>query len=148
MDRLNTSAAPPRRLTQATRWRDGFRLCGHCRIWHPPTAFYKDPRSVDGLHSWCHACHDAATAARMVRARRAAGVSAIPRRATTAPPGMVWCPDCQDYLPRAEFTPNPKRATGVAGYCREHKHQRDRQAMARRTQRLAGAVRLIAEGGA
>lgn len=49
------------------------------------------------------------------------------------PPGMKWCPRCEDFVPEAAFYPAKSRSDGLSGLCIRHTNEHtQRSAAARR----------------
>lgn len=100
----------------------GMKWCVRCTTIKPVGDFYRANSRSDGLSSYCKQCSHEAVKASERRTRDRNGGQPLQRRDKRV--GELWCPDCQEYRPLAEFFRNVSTATGYGNYCREHQTAR------------------------
>ena len=84
----------------------GFRWCTICKSWKPILEFYKSSSRKCGVSSLCKDCNNV----RQSKSHRM-GPSTRERRIKKLQ-GLMWCRDCQKWLPEENVTKN--------GICQKH----------------------------
>lgn len=87
--------------------------CKDCQQVKLLEAFHRNRNSIDGRQPYCKACANL-----RYKHRRTGGGPDLRKPANKAPEGQKWCPRCQRYLDKSEFTKNKSAHDGLSGYCR------------------------------
>jgi Recombination endonuclease VII len=98
------------------------KLCRRCGIQKRLDEFGQNKSRQDGKAEYCRECFRQINLASYRKRQAAKGLTV--REEHAAPPGMRWCPDCQDFKPEEQFPRNRSTPTGLAGYCKPHQNDR------------------------
>jgi hypothetical protein len=105
------------------------KLCRRCGIQKLLEEFGKNKRRQDGRAEYCRECFRQINLASYRKRQAAKGRTVRDER--LAPPGMRWCPDCQDFKAESQFPKNRSTSTGFAAYCKPHQNARSKESKLR-----------------